>query len=484
MKTAKFEDYPLSGEILEALALMGFDHPTRVQAKVIPPLLAGQDVIVKSQTGSGKTAAFGIPLCHLVSWEENRPQVLILTPTRELALQVKEDLFHIGRLKRLKIVPVFGKSPFHLQAKQLKQKTHMVVATPGRLIDHMEQGTIDLSAVNYVVIDEADEMLKMGFIEQIDEILTRVPTPRVTTLLSATFPDHIQKLSARYMQRPMIIEVIDESPAAQRIHQVLMRVCANQKLQTLEDVLVSEHPDSCMIFCNTQIVVEGIYEALCEQGISCDRIHGGMEQKDRLKVMDAFRNGSFRYLVATDVAARGIDIDNIGLVVNYDVPNNRENYVHRIGRTGRIGNQGKAITFCSPEEAQDLQKVYDYIDRTIEEVLAPSQAHIDQGRVAFDAKTAKGPEKKIQKTEKLNAQIMKLHIRGGKKTKMRPVDVVGGICAIPGITANDIGIINIFDLSTYVEILNHKGEVVLEALQHIPIKGRLRVVSKVDTKNS
>lgn len=480
MHTAKFKDYNLSEPILKSLDLMGFDHPTGVQAKVIPEVLNRKDIIVKSQTGSGKTAAFGIPICDMIDWEENKPQALVLTPTRELAVQVKEDLFHIGRLKRLKISAVFGKSPFHLQEKQLKQKTHMVVGTPGRLIDHLDQGTLDVSMIKYLVVDEADEMLRMGFIDQIDDIISMLPKDRVTILLSATLPEHIQSLCKKYMIDPIFVDVEDTSPAATRIEQGLMHTEASEKMKLLKSVLITENPDSCMIFCNTQGAVEEIGDTLSSSGYSADKIHGGMEQKDRLRVMDSFRNGGFRFLVATDVAARGIDIDNISLVINFDVPNNRENYVHRIGRTGRIGNQGKAITFCAPYETSDLQDVCAFIGRTIEEVAKPVAADVQLAKADFEAKRVAEPEKRGQKADKLNEDILKLHIRGGKKTKMRAVDVVGGICAIDGVEAKDIGIINILDLSTYVEILHGKGELVLKALETLPVKGRVRIVTRAE----
>jgi ATP-dependent RNA helicase DeaD len=475
--TTTFNNYTLHPDILKSLDIMGFDHPTKVQAKAIPLLLDNKDLIIKSQTGSGKTAAFGIPICHHMHWDENKPQAMVITPTRELAVQVAEELFNIGRFKRLKVVSLYGKAPFHLQQKQLKQKTHIVVGTPGRIADHLAQGTLDVSDLRYLVIDEADEMFTMGFIDQIQAILEILPSSRVTTLLSATFPEHILRLCSRYLQNPDTIDVQDSVPVEERITQLIMESPSQNKLPLLRTILVAENPDSVIVFCNTQQMVEIIYEELSELTDALCRIHGGMEQKDRLRVMDDFRKGHYKILIATDVASRGIDIDTISLVINYDVPQNAQCYVHRIGRTARIGNHGKAITIIHKDERIAMELIQGALQRTIPLADHYTPSEIEQSRNAFNEKHDAVPILKVSKGELLNDEILKLHIRGGKKTKMRAVDVVGGICSIEGVDANDIGIINILDLSTYVEILNGKGTIALEALQTIPIKGRIRVVT-------
>jgi ATP-dependent RNA helicase DeaD len=475
--TTTFNDYTLHPDILKSLDIMGFDHPTKVQAKAIPLLLDHKDLIIKSQTGSGKTAAFGIPICHHMHWDANKPQAMVITPTRELAVQVSEELFNIGRFKRIKVVSLYGKAPFHLQQKQLKQKTHIVVGTPGRIADHLAQGTLDVSDLRYLVIDEADEMFTMGFIDQIQTILDALPSSRVTTLLSATFPEHILRLCQRYLRNPDTIDVQDSVPVEERITQVMMESPTQNKLPLLQAILLAENPDSVIIFCNTQQMVEAIYEELSELTDALCRIHGGMEQKDRLKVMDDFRKGHYKILIATDVASRGIDIDTISLVINYDVPQNPQSYVHRIGRTARIGNQGKAITLIYKDDLMAMQVIQGALQRTIPVAVPYTHSEIELSRDAFMEKYEALPTLKVSKGERLNDDIMKLHIRGGKKTKMRAVDVVGGICSIEGVDATDIGIINILDLSTYVEILNGKGDLALAALQSIPIKGRVRVVT-------
>lgn len=480
MIKADFSDYNLSSELLKAIGMLEYKEPTRVQEQVIPALLGQKDIIVKSQTGSGKTAAFAIPICHMVDWEENKPQALILTPTRELAIQVKEDIFNIGRFKRLKVAAVYGKSPFYKQEKELKQKTHIVVGTPGRIIDHLERGTFETSNIKYLVIDEADEMLNMGFIEQLAVIIAGLPGDRVTTLLSATMPKGIENLCKKYMKNPIKVEVEEQNTSTDRIIQVRYDVEQKDKLKLLRDITVVENPDSCIIFCNTKQQVDKVYRELSNQKYSCEKIHGGMEQNDRLRVMKDFKKGYFRYLVATDVAARGIDIEDITLVINYDTPEECESYVHRIGRTGRADKSGRAITFVSQNEYRFLNDIHQYIGKEIPLKEKPQIEKVNQFKQEFIEKINSSPEIKETKGAQLNKEIMKLHINAGKKTKMRPVDIVGTLCNIKGMTAADIGIINIDDISTYVEVLNNKGELVYTNLQNTPIKGRLRKVSKVD----
>lgn len=479
MKDGSFNDYPLSPEVRKAIKLLHYESPTKVQELVIPAALDQKDIIVQSQTGSGKTAAFGIPVCELVAWEENKPQALVLTPTRELAIQVKEDLFNIGRFKRLKVVVIYGKTPFHYQEKELKQKTHIVVGTPGRLIDHLERGTLDTSQIRYLIIDEADEMLNMGFIEQIETIISTLPQERMTILLSATMSSDIKNLCDRYMEEPTYLEIEEANKAVDRIRQEKYNIAEIAKLDLLTDILIIENPDSCLIFCNTKQRVDDVFAELRKLNISCEKIHGGMEQRDRLHVMEDFKLGYFRYLVATDVAARGIDIESISMVINYDVPQESESYVHRIGRTGRRDKLGKAISFVNETDDKYIKDIQDYIGKEIENKEIPQEKIVLEAKHQFWEKNHQLPEIKERKGSQLNTEIMKLHINAGKKTKMRPVDIVGTLCSIPGIGADDIGIINVLDVSTYVEILNNKGDVVWEELQSKPIKGRIRKVSIV-----
>ena len=480
MIKSSFNDYLLSSELLKSISMLGFESPTKVQEQVIPAVLEQKDIIVKSQTGSGKTAAFAIPICELVDWDENKPQALVIAPTRELAIQVKDDIFNIGRFKRLKVSALYGKSPFYKQEKELKQKTHVVVGTPGRIIDHIERETFDTSRIKYLVIDEADEMLNMGFIEQLETIITSLSKERVTMLLSATMPKDIERLCNKYMNKPIHVEIEEQISAVDRICQERYTVEQKDKMKLLRDITIVENPDSCIIFCNTRQDVDEVYDKLTNLEYTCEKIHGGMEQRDRSRVMNDFKQGHFRYLVATDVAARGIDIDNISLVINYDIPQDSESYVHRIGRTGRISREGRAITFVTQNESKFLKDIHQYIGKEIPLKERPEKETVNDSKQEFVEKINTTPEMKEIKGAPLTKEIMKLHINAGKKTKMRPVDIVGTLCSIQGVTAADIGIINIVDVSTFVEILNNKGELVFQELQERPIKGRLRKVSKAE----
>ena len=476
-----FTQFQLSDQIERALAKLGYDMPTEVQQKVLPAALANLDLLVKSQTGSGKTAAFAIPICEQVEWLENKPQALVLTPTRELAVQVAEEFTSIGRYKRIKAVPLYGKQPFHYQQTELKQKTHIAVGTPGRVLDHIEKGTLKLEKIKYVVIDEADEMLNMGFIEQVEAILGHMPKNRVTMLFSATLPEAVKELAARHLIAPVDIEVQKEVVTNTIDHSV-MEVAEEDKLQLLQDVTIVENPDSCIIFCRTKDRVDEVHDELYDLDYSVDKLHGGMDQSTRLLVMNDFKEGAFRYLVATDVAARGIDIDHVTHVINYDLPLEKEAYVHRTGRTGRAGLSGTAITFVTPYEEEFLKGIEEYIGFSIPKRERPDGEQVVKMEGLFEQKMNQTPKKKRVKKALVNEGIMKLYFNGGKKKKLRAVDFVGTIAKIPGISVEDIGIITILDTSTFVEILNGKGPIVLKAMKDTPVKGKNLKVHEAKSK--
>lgn len=389
-----FKDYGLSDEIVRALDSLGYEQPTEVQTQVIPVALEKQDLVVKSQTGSGKTAAYGIPLCELVDWNENKPQALILTPTRELALQVNEDITNIGRFKRIKATALYGQSPFHIQKAELKQRTHVAVGTPGRVLDHIERGTLPLERIAYLVIDEADEMLNMGFIETVQAIIQALPQDRTTMLFSATFPEDVAKLSRQYMNTPVEIEIKASGLTTATIEHAVIHTSEVNKTALLQDLFIMENPDSCIIFCRTQENVDKLFRVMADLDYPVDRIHGGMEQDERIEVMNAFRRGQFRYLVATDVAARGIDITNITHVINYDIPLEKESYVHRTGRTGRAGQTGRAFTLVTPKDSRRLAEIEAYIGFKIPVVKAASEEEVDRHREAFEQRLRIVPERK------------------------------------------------------------------------------------------
>lgn len=482
MENSNFKEYGLSDEILKAIHSLGYENPTEVQCKVIPSAFKKNDLVVRSQTGSGKTAAYGIPICEMLDWLENKPQALILTPTRELAVQVRDDITNIGRLKRVKATALYGRQPIAFQKTELKQKTHVVVGTPGRVFDHIERGTLGLKQIKYLIIDEADEMLNMGFIDQVEAIIKELPEDRVTMLFSATLPEPIKNLAQKFMKMPIDIEIKAKGITVDDIDHFQIKIDEDEKFDLLKCVTVMENADSCIIFCKTKERVDSLQDRLTNLGYPCNKIHGGMEQEDRLKTMNTFRKGAFRYLIATDVAARGIDIENISLIINYDIPLAKESYVHRTGRTGRAGQKGKAVTFVSPKEEPLMEQIEEYIGSQIKPMNRPTTEEILARKMEFTTKLMDKPEIKRPKNEQLNKQIMTLRFNGGKKKKLRATNFVGVIANIEGVTAEDIGIITITDSLTFVDILNGKGKVVLKAMQSTPIGGKLLKVSQAKEK--
>lgn len=472
----QFQNYKLSEEIQEALRLLGYDKPTRIQQDVIPGMLAGSNIVAKAPTGSGKTAAFAIPICEDIEWEENAPQALILEPTRELAEQVKDEIFRIGRRKRLKVPALFGGFPVDKQIQTLRQKSHIVVGTPGRVMDHLRRESLNLAKVKYLVIDEADLMLDMGFIDEVRELLSLLPVDCKISLFSATLKPEIQNLVDTHIHNPVIIMQEKDEAMENAISQLLYETDKDTKYSTFLQVLKNENPGCCIIFCGTKEMVNVLFQKLRRDRIFCGMLHGDMEQRERMKTVDAFRRGGFRFLIATDVAARGVDFDGITHVINYDFPTGRETYVHRIGRTGRNGHTGTAVSLVCEEDRRMLRMVEEYTGQELALSECP-QASPEAEQLFWKSQRQKAASKP-GKGDALNKGILRLSIGGGRKSKLRPGDIVGTICSIEGVEEADIGIIDIRDSLSYVEILNNKGNQVLECLQTKPIKGRVRKVRK------
>ncbi|MEH6990342.1 DEAD/DEAH box helicase [Cytobacillus firmus] len=349
-----FSDFGLSNEIVKALSNMGFEEPTPIQAQAIPIGMQGKDMIGQAQTGTGKTTAFGVPLLEQIDLNEGI-QGLVLAPTRELAVQVAEELNRIGQVKGVRTLPVYGGQDINRQIRALKKHPHIIAATPGRLIDHIERKTIRLSNIKMVVLDEADEMLNMGFIEDIERILSEIKGERQTLLFSATMPRRIQSLAEKFMQEPEMVKVKAKEMTVKNIEQYYMEVHEKQKFDVLCNLLDIQSPELAIVFGRTKKRVDEVVEGLIKRGYSAEGIHGDIPQAKRDQVIRRFKEQTIDIMVATDVAARGLDISGVSHVYNFDIPQDPESYVHRIGRTGRAGNKGLAITFVSPREIDHLK---------------------------------------------------------------------------------------------------------------------------------
>lgn len=379
---SEFARFGLRPELLSALEAMGFQTPSPIQKAAIPELLLGRDLVGQARTGTGKTAAFGLPLLERLDPEERRPQALVLTPTRELALQVAEAInSYAAQLPQVRVLAIYGGADFRDQLLHLRRGVQVVVGTPGRVMDHIRQGTLDLSGLRTLVLDEADEMLRMGFIESVEWVLDQLPAQRQVVLLSATMPSEIRRLSNRYLQSPAEITIHSKKGEGGKIHQRFLVVQPQAKQQVLQRVLEAEGSGGVIIFARTKAVSLTLAEALEGQGHNVGLLNGDVPQTQRERTIQRLRDGQLDVLVATDVAARGLDVDRIALVINYDMPFDGEAYVHRIGRTGRAGRSGAAILFLTPREKRFLGELERAVGEPIAPMEIPSNASINQGRL-------------------------------------------------------------------------------------------------------
>ena len=359
-------EFEISQEVRQAVAEMGFEEPTPIQRDAIPPMLEGRDVIGQAQTGTGKTAAFGIPLVEKIDTADRRVQAIVLSPTRELALQTAGELMKLGKYRHVSVLPVYGGTPIERQLRELSRGVQVVIGTPGRVMDHMRRGTLDLSGVRLAVLDEADEMLDMGFRDDIETILQQTPEARQTALFSATMPQPILMLGQKYLKDPAHIRVAAKEMTVDKVNQSYISVRSFQKGELLARLLVRDDTKLALVFCNTKLGVENVVTNLQSRGFSAAGLHGDMRQIERDAIMARFRNGMVNVLVATDVAARGIDVDGVETVFNYDIPLDAEYYVHRVGRTGRAGRAGRAYTFVVGRE---VARMWDYRKYTGAKIL-------------------------------------------------------------------------------------------------------------------
>lgn len=483
MNEMKFRDFGFDEEILKALEKLEYYKPTKVQEKVMPLILQKKDIIVKSKTGSGKTASFAIPICENIELEQRSAQVLVLTPTRELAVQIKEDIAYIGRFKKIRCAAIFGRQSIEMQKRELSQRVHVIVATPGRLIDHIQRGNVNLEDIKYLIIDEADEMLNMGFLDQVESIISNLKKERITMLFSATMPQQIELICKKHMKDSIRIDIETEKSHESKINQFYYQISEKDKESLLNEIIYTQRPERCIIFCNTRDRVEKIIRIMKKKNYSCIGLHGGMEQGIRLSTIQKFKRGQFRFLVATDVAARGIHIDEVSHVVNYDMPLEKENYVHRIGRTGRAGKTGTAISMVLNSEKELMKEIENFIEKELVCTKRVNISEIEEGKILFESKVQMKPESKTDRSEKLNREITKIRINAGKKRKIRPGDIMGAISNIEGMSAKDIGIIDIQSTCSYVEIFGKKGDYVFNELQKTKIKGKIISMKKVRFRN-
>lgn len=417
-----FDDFNISDDIKAAIEDMGFTSPTPIQKIAIPEALNGLDIIGQAQTGSGKTMAFAVPILQKVFIPDNSPQAIVLCPTRELCMQVASEITKLGsKIKKLKVLSVYGGQSIGKQTRVLKKGVHVVVGTPGRVIDHIQRGNLDLIGIETVVLDEADEMLEMGFREDIETILANTPHQRQTLLFSATIPNEIKQIAKKYQKNPKFIKISDSKRNIPKITQYSFKCDIRYKFTDMTRLLDVYDVKLALIFCNTKKSVDFVKKHLKKEGYSVDSIHGDMTQKVRDKVMNKFKNGNITILVATDVAARGLDIDGLDVVINYDVPQNLDDYIHRIGRTARAGKTGLAFTLVADDEISRFNN----IKRNNKSKIISKDIPSDEEILKIKTKQILSDAKKSSKLDNLDGykKIIKEH----SSSKEEYLDVAAGL---------------------------------------------------------
>ncbi len=416
----KFSALGVNEEIVRAITELEFETPTNVQEESIPKILDKKDLIVMSKTGSGKTGAFGIPILQSIESDEKFPKALILTPTRELAVQVEKDIVAMGKYSPIKSTAVYGQHNMNTEIKALQTGVNLVVGTPGRVYDHIKRRNFNTSQIEFLVLDEADRMLDMGFYDQVVQIVKALPRTRVTLLFSATMPPEIQRICKSYMKDPVTIELETDTMTVDTVRQIYYKVQRDEKRTQLDRILKFEQPDSCMIFCNTRIEVDRVQSFLHRKGYVAQALHGANAQNKRMKTIEAFKKGKIQIMVATDVAARGIHIDDLSLVINYDVPEDRNSYVHRVGRTGRAGNSGLAISIVTTETLMTLYEIEEHVGVLIDEEELPTDEQVAEALANADGKwVGVIPPKQEPKREQNNRRKDSHHKGGHKSNKDR-----------------------------------------------------------------
>jgi len=512
-----FADLGLAEPLLKALSDVGYEAPTPIQEKTIPPMLAGRDLIGQAQTGTGKTAAFALPILQQLDPAQPDVQALVLAPTRELAIQVAEAIHTYSKhLGRVGVLPVYGGQPIQIQLQRLGRGVHVVVGTPGRIMDHLRRGSLRLDAVRVVVLDEADEMLRMGFLEDVEWILSQAPEGRQTALFSATLPREVRRIAERHLANPVAIEIEHRTLTVPATEQRYLHVSPQQKLEALARLLETEPTEAVLIFTRTKNGAAELSERLQARGYAAEAMHGDMGQAQRESVIRRLRSGQVEIVVATDVAARGLDVERISHVVNYDVPNDVEAYVHRIGRTGRAGRSGVAVLFISPRERRMMAEIERFTGQRIAPMKMPTQADVAARRIglfkenirrtvqegdldlyltlveelveegldlaevaAAAARLARGEKPLEVEVEPASAEVapaedgmVRLFIAAGSRAGVRPGDIVGAIANEADVPGKSIGSIDIYDRFTFVELPAQYRDQVLQRMARATIRGR------------
>jgi ATP-dependent RNA helicase DeaD len=512
-----FAGLGLSEPLLAAIAELGYEAPTPIQERTIPPLLAGRDLIGQAQTGTGKTAAFALPILEKIDPARPTVQALVLAPTRELAIQVAEAVHTYSRhCGRVGVLPIYGGQPIQLQLKRLDRGVHVVVGTPGRIMDHLRRGSLRLDEVRFVVLDEADEMLRMGFIEDVEWILSQAPEGRQTALFSATLPREIRRVADRHLRDPVSIQIEHRTLTVPATEQRYLNVAPQQKLEALARILETEPTEAVLVFTRTKTGAAELAERLQGRGYAAEPMHGDMGQAQRESVIRRLRAGQVEIVVATDVAARGLDVERISHVINYDVPNDVEAYVHRIGRTGRAGRSGVAVLFITPRERRMMTEIERFTGQRIAPMKMPTQADVAARRIALfkdsirqtveegdldlylslveelveegldlaevaaaSARLARGDKPLEIEVEPAAEQLahaedgmVRLFLAAGSRAGVRPSDIVGAIANEAGIPGKAIGSIDIYDRFTFVELPVQYRDQVLRSMAKTTIRGR------------
>jgi ATP-independent RNA helicase DbpA len=453
LNSTPFSSLDLHTDLLDNLSTLGYAAMTPIQARSLPPILAGKDVIAQGKTGSGKTAAFALGLLQKLDVKRFRIQSLVLCPTRELADQVAQEIRRLGRgIHNIKVLALCGGMPFGPQAGSLEHGAHIIVGTPGRIEDHLGRGTLRLDAVHTLILDEADRMLDMGFQEALERIVDQTPRQRQTLLFSATFPERIQAIARRIMTEPVMIQVASSHDNAS-IEQHFYKVADNQQRLTALRLLLSHfRPESTLVFCNTKKETQEVADRLVAAGFSALALHGDLEQRDRDETLVRFANRSAAILVATDVAARGLDIDALDAVINYHIAHDAEIHLHRIGRTGRAGGKGLACSLYDDKESHRVALLEAGIDPILDSEPLPPVALLDRPA--------------------MQPAMATLQIDGGKKQKLRPGDILGALTGEQGIAGKQVGKINVADNRTYVAVSREALKPALKKLAEGKLKGR------------